>query len=301
MSIQTLEKITVVVAVVVLGVALSVGATGLPLLGLAFAIVITVSAGLDLILRGEARRGSTVEQFILPSALVFGALFFLPLLPTGTQFVIGLGGFGALTFAVLWTEWALTRQVLRRDYGETVLALTGYVAAFVLYGAIYQTRTRSLFSATAIVAVTILLSARHLRLTQVAFPDRTPEPTPTLDITTLSVPERLRMSGRFPVVRAPDLTASGRFRTLAPSWRRTLLYASVTGIGVGDVTWALNYWPLNGLQGGAFLLAVYYFVTGILTYALHARLRLRVTLEYGVITLVGLLLIAFIGLIPRSI
>jgi hypothetical protein len=135
----------------------------------------------------------------------------------------------------------------------------------------------------------------------VAFPDRTPEPTPTLDITTLSVPERLRMSGRFPVVRAPDLTASGRFRTLAPSWRRTLLYASVTGIGVGEVTWALNYWPLNGLQGGAFLLAVYYFVTGILTYALHARLRLRVTLEYGVITLAGLLLIAFIGLMPRSI
>jgi hypothetical protein len=75
----------------------------------------------------------------------------------------------------------------------------------------------------------------------------------------------------------------------------------VTGIGVGEVTWALNYWPLNGLQGGAFLLAVYYFVTGILTYALHARLRLRVTLEYGVITLAGLLLIAFIGLMPRSI
>ena len=299
MPVRTVEKIVVVVAVVVLGVALSLGVTGLPLAGLAVALIFTVSAGLDLVMRGEARTRSQPEQFVLPTAVVLGALLFLPLLPTGAQFVVGLGAFASVLFVVLWTEWALARGAVGRERGETTLALIGYVTAFILYGAIYQMRARSLISASAIVAISFLLAARHLRLTEVAFPDRTPEPEPAPDIASLSVPERLRLSGRF-TANAPELTPSGRHVTIAPSWRRTLLYAAMAGVGVGEVTWALNYWPLNGLQGGAFLLAVYYFTTGILTYALHTRLTKRVTLEYGVIALAGLVVLAVVGLAPRG-
>ncbi len=298
MPVRTVEKIVVVVAVVVLGVALSLGVTGLPLAGLATALVFTVSAGLDLVMRGEARTRSQPEQFVLPTAVVLGALLFLPLLPTGALFVVGLGAFACVLFVVLWTEWAMARGAIGRERGETTLALIGYVTAFILYGAIYQMRARSLISASAIVAISFLLAARHLRLTEVAFPDRTPDPGSAPDPASLSVPERLRLSGRF--TTTPEVTPSGRHLTLAPSWRRTLMYAGVTGVGVGEVTWALNYWPLNGLQGGAFLLAVYYFTTGILTYALHTRLTKRVTLEYGIIALVGLVVLAVVGLSPRG-
>jgi hypothetical protein len=299
MPVRTVEKIVVVVAVVVLGVALSLGVTGFPLAGLAVALVFTVSAGLDLVMRGEARTRSQPEQFILPTAVVLGALLFLPLLPTGAQFVAGLGGFAVVLFVVLWTEWALARGVVGRERAETTLALIGYVTAFILYGAVYQLRARSLISASAIVAVTFLLAARHLRLTEVAFPDRTPEPEPAPNPAAMSVPERLRLSGRFSAI-VPMATASGRHLTIPPSWRRTLLYAGATGIGLGEVTWALNYWPLNGLQGGAFLLAVYYFVTGVLTYALHRRLTARVAIEYGTIALLGLVVLAIVGLAPRG-
>ena len=298
MPVRTVEKIVVVVAVVVLGVALSLGVTGLPLAGLATALVFTVSAGLDLVMRGEARTRSQPEQFVLPTAVVLGALLFLPLLPTGALFVVGLGAFACVLFVVLWTEWAMARGAIGRERGETTLALIGYVTAFILFGAIYQMRARSLISASAIVAISFLLAARHLRLTEVAFPDRTPDPGSAPDPASLSVPERLRLSGRF--TTTPEVTPSGRHLTLAPSWRRTLMYAGVTGVGVGEVTWALNYWPLNGLQGGAFLLAVYYFTTGILTYALHTRLTKRVTLEYGIIALVGLVVLAVVGLSPRG-
>jgi hypothetical protein len=298
MPVRTVEKIVVVVAVVVLGVALSLGVTGLPLAGLATALVFTVSAGLDLVMRGEARTRSQPEQFVLPTAVVLGALLFLPLLPTGALFVVGLGAFACVLFVVLWTEWAMARGAIGRERGETTLALIGYVTAFILYGAIYQVRARSLISASAIVAISFLLAARHLRLTEVAFPDRTPDPGSAPDPASLSVPERLRLSGRF--TTTPEVTPSGRHLTLAPSWRRTLMYAGVTGVGVGEVTWALNYWPLNGLQGGAFLLAVYYFTTGILTCALHTRLTKRVTLEYGIIALVGLVVLAVVGLSPRG-
>lgn len=299
MPVRTVEKIVVVVAVVVLGVALSLGVTGLPLAGLAAALIFTVSAGLDLVMRGEARTRSAPEQFVLPIAVVLGALLFLPLLPTGALFVVGLGAFATVLFAVLWTEWALARGSVGRERGETTLALIGYVTAFILYGAIYQMRARSLISASAIVAVSFLLAARHLRLTEVAFPDRTPEPEPPVDISALSVPERLRLSGRFTTLTQVT-TPSGRHVTITPSWRRTIVYAGVAGLGVGEVTWALNYWPLNGLQGGAFLLAVYYFTTGILTYALHTRLTMRVTLEYGIIAFLGLIVLAVAGLAPRG-
>jgi hypothetical protein len=299
MPVRTVEKIIVVVAVVVLGVALSLGVSGPPLAGLALALIFTVSAGLDLVMRGEARTRSRPEQFVLPIAVVLGALLFLPLLPTGAQFVLGLGAFATVLFVVLWTEWALARGAVGRERGETTLALIGYVTAFILYGAIYQMRARSLISGSAIVAISFLLAARHLRLTEVAFPDRTPEPEPAPDIAALTIPERLRLSGRF-TTTAPEMTPSGRHAVLAPSWQRTLLYAGVIGVGVGEVTWALNYWPLNGLQGGAFLLAVYYFTTGILTYSLHTRLSKRVTLEYGIIALVALIVLAAVGLAPRG-
>src|SRR5919108_493473 len=174
---RTLEKIAAVLLVAVLGVALAVQVRALPALPLVVALVITVSAGLDLVLRGEARYRPTPDLSILPAALVVGAVLFLPLLASGTSIVVGLAILGGLLFTVFWAEHSLRLGLIPPRTGETALAVIGYAAAFVLYTAIYQSKTRSLISAPAIVLVTFLLAARQLRLGH--DPPDPPEPART--------------------------------------------------------------------------------------------------------------------------
>src|SRR5436189_236472 len=95
---RTLEKITIVVTVAVLGVALAASVRSVAAVPLLVALVVTVCAGLDLVLRGEARYHPTPDLFILPAALVVGATLFLPLLASGAAIVAGLAVFGALLF-----------------------------------------------------------------------------------------------------------------------------------------------------------------------------------------------------------
>jgi hypothetical protein len=279
MSSRTLEKITVVVAVVVLGVALAVNVRSPLVILLVGALVVTVSAGLDLVLRGEARYRPTPDLFILPAVLVVGAVLFLQLLSRGATIVLGLTVFGGLLFAAFWAEHRLRRGLADPRLADprladprladprladprlatTLLRVVSYVAAFVLYAAIYQSKTRTLFSAPAIVLITLLLAARQFRL-----------------------------------AREDDDVAE------ATPWPRTLLYAAAVALATGEITWALNYWPLNGLFGGAFLLSASYFMIGVLSHCLAGRLSRRQVAEYGAVAVAGTLLIAVAGLLRRG-
>lgn len=81
---------------------------------------------------------------------------------------------------------------------------------------------------------------------------------------------------------------------LRGSERPTLLvalYAAVTGLVLGQATWTLNYWRLDGLTGGLVLLVLFYNIVGLAQNALQGRIRRRVLLEYGLITLAALALI----------
>jgi hypothetical protein len=69
------------------------------------------------------------------------------------------------------------------------------------------------------------------------------------------------------------------------------LYAGITGLVLGQATWALNYWRLDSLTGGLVLLVLFYDVVGVSQHALQGRVRRRIILEYALIT------IAAIGLI----
>jgi hypothetical protein len=69
------------------------------------------------------------------------------------------------------------------------------------------------------------------------------------------------------------------------------LYAAITGLVLGQATWALNYWRLNSLTGGLVLLLVFYNVVGLAQSALQGRIRRRVLLEHALITVAGLALI----------
>jgi hypothetical protein len=319
MASRTLEKIMVVVTVAVLGVALAVSVRAAPAVPLVLALVVTVSAGMDLVLRGEARYHPTLDLFILPAALVVGAVLFLPLLASGAKIVIGLALFGLLLFAIFWVEHALRVDKIGLAAGETALAVIGYVAAFLLYAAVYQLKTRSIVSAPAIVLVTFLLAARQLRTAQLigsggattgaaAITDRYPAlaiapPTgapPASDAAPDSTPAPL------PVASATTETSS--FRTIAPprgqamppGWPQVLVYSAVVALATGEITWALNYWPLNGLFGGAFLLACFYFLAGTLAHHLQNRLTRRLLGEYATVAVATTALVAAAGLLRRA-
>ncbi len=81
---------------------------------------------------------------------------------------------------------------------------------------------------------------------------------------------------------------------LRGSERPTLLialYASITGLVLGEATWALNYWRLDSLTGGLVLLVLFYDIVGLAQNALQSRIRRRILLEYGLITIAALALV----------
>ena len=77
---------------------------------------------------------------------------------------------------------------------------------------------------------------------------------------------------------------------------RVAPYAAFAALVIGEVTWALNYWPLNGLLGGAFLLTVLYFLVQVLVQHLAGRLTPRTIVEHGAISLFAAALILWRGL-----
>lgn len=68
------------------------------------------------------------------------------------------------------------------------------------------------------------------------------------------------------------------------------LYAGITGLVLGQATWALNYWRLDSLTGGLVLLLLFYNIVGLSQHALQRRINRRVLLEFGLITVAALAL-----------
>jgi hypothetical protein len=73
--------------------------------------------------------------------------------------------------------------------------------------------------------------------------------------------------------------------------QRTLLYGALIGMCLGEVTWALNYWVVRELVGGAVLLLIYYVVVGLIEILLRAELTRRLLAEYLGVGIVGFLFI----------
>jgi hypothetical protein len=69
------------------------------------------------------------------------------------------------------------------------------------------------------------------------------------------------------------------------------LYAGIAGLILGQATWALNYWRLDSLTGGLVLLVMFYDAVGLAQSAIQGRVRRRVLLEYGLITIAAFALI----------
>ncbi|MHB0870937.1 MAG: DUF5656 family protein [Chloroflexota bacterium] len=72
-------------------------------------------------------------------------------------------------------------------------------------------------------------------------------------------------------------------------WRLAALVALV----VAETTWALNYWPVSGLIGGAMLLLTFYVFAGLLLAIQEGALERRMLAEYGTVGVAGFLVIAW--------
>jgi len=88
-----------------------------------------------------------------------------------------------------------------------------------------------------------------------------------------------------------SLLALELLRGVHPNLRLTSLYALITGLALGEITWALNYWTAGRLTGGLLLLLVFYLVTGLSREGLLPRFNRRALVEFALVALVGLGLI----------
>ncbi len=91
------------------------------------------------------------------------------------------------------------------------------------------------------------------------------------------------------------LLAIELLRTSTNRTSTVIAYGMIVGLILGQVTWALNYWPLPDLTGGLLLLLIFYLLVGIAQHGLQGRLTRRVLVEFAIFAVVALLLIATVG------
>jgi hypothetical protein len=84
-------------------------------------------------------------------------------------------------------------------------------------------------------------------------------------------------------------------RSAGRGFGRTALYALIAGLSTGEIIWAMNYWRIRGMTGGLILLLGFYVATGIANQQLQGRLTRRVLVEFGIVALVGLVVLMRFG------
>jgi hypothetical protein len=106
---------------------------------------------------------------------------------------------------------------------------------------------------------------------------------------------RSLLSGTM-IAMTATLLAVELLRTSTHETRHVLMYSTVVGLLLGEMTWALNYWPLlPGLTGGLLLLLSFYLAVGIALQGLQGRLTQRVMVEFGLFAVVAVILIVVFG------
>lgn len=196
------------------------------------------------------RRGARRRSWIfgaLPMALIIIASYLLPLAPGRFIQVLTLLATGALAAIALFCLYATVErgQTGFRRARFTLNAMS-YGAALLLFLFVYQTRARSLLSATVISITATLLAVEILR----------------------STTSRVELG---------------------------FTYGAIVGLVLGQVTWALNYWPIPALTGGLLLLLIFYLLVGIAQQGLQGHINRRILLEFAIFTVVALVLISLIG------
>lgn len=93
------------------------------------------------------------------------------------------------------------------------------------------------------------------------------------------------------VLGVSGLLALELLRETGRPLRQILPYAAITGLVLGEATWALNYWRATSLSGGLLLLLGFYLLVGLAQQGIQGRLTRRVASEFAFVTL---LVLAFV-------
>jgi len=181
-------------------------------------------------------------SWILPGVLAGLSAYLLSLAPSLGLWITGLIVFGVSIGLTVSAEYA-TVSPDARSYATTRLALNvlAYLMAFALFVLIYQTRTRSLVTATLTLLTATLLA---------------------LDLLSVA-----------------DISVG-----------RTLPFAGIVGLIIGESTWALNYWQVSAWVGGLLLLLIFYTVINVAHQHLLDRLSSSTLIEFAAVTVVVLLI-----------
>ena len=225
--------------------------------------------GLRLRWRGfDLRLGPRVRLWVLPAALILGAVLFQHIFNEALVVVAVIVATG-IGFAIAY--YALYHSLDPADprfgLATTALNLLTHAAAFALYVAIYGQKVRSLYSATGVALVTVALLYEILARGQ----------------------------------SARAATTGGGGQTTAAAHRidhaHLLLYAVVAGLIIGQACWGLNYWAVSALVGGSFLLVLFYAAFGLLSAQLAGTMTRRVLAEFSFVAAAGLIVIVISALI----
>jgi hypothetical protein len=84
-------------------------------------------------------------------------------------------------------------------------------------------------------------------------------------------------------------------RELEPRSWRIWFYAIVVGLTMSEFKWAMNYIKLDARIGGTVLLIFFYSLTGLTQSYLLKRLNRRISIEFGLITTLCMLVLILMG------
>jgi hypothetical protein len=233
--------------------------------------------------------GSPISLLFSVSSLM--ALLVAVAAAAGTESILRLHPrYAARRWGFLWVYWALPMaisiitvvilpQVPTQLLQVTVMLLAGALLAIAFFGLYATVVPGQTGFRRARLTLDALSYGAALLLFLFVYQTRT----------------RSLLSGTL-VAMTAMLLAIEILRSSTPRTSLVLIYGIVVGLLLGEITWALNYWPLlPGLTGGLLLLLSFYLAVGIALQNLQGRLSRRVLLEFAVFAAVALVLIAIFG------
>lgn len=167
----TNDRLLLLAGVVAGGLGLSLITTPPLLWALAGSVILTACVGADQMIHAHwrqqrRRRRYDLALWIFPAVVVAGGFLVLrlPFFESGTAVALGVAAATGLFVAVVICQLhSLSPEDRHYRLARFVLSLLAYLTAFGMYSAIYAPRGRSLYSATAVVFVTVLVCLELFR------------------------------------------------------------------------------------------------------------------------------------------
>ncbi|HEY8691679.1 MAG TPA: hypothetical protein VIR57_02960 [Chloroflexota bacterium] len=263
-----------VVFTMALGLSLTLTPGVLPFYALALAVL--ACAAVPYLLHTHPGYTFSPPRLILPAAIALSAPSVAHDLGSGAFRLVAVFGPGALLYGVIYAEYLLIRPSadLPPD-GIPAQPAPDTQQLLKLMSIRSEVLERRLAA----------VQAARLLITMVAYGAAL-----AYYLLTYEQKERSVISG--PLVAAVSGALALRLLGLdrGVNWKVSW-YASVTALAMAEVLWPLNYWILGVAAGGLALLLVFYVLVGLMRQLLAGQFNQAVLLEYGSVSLAGLLVV----------